>query len=272
MRRSGSTKAYRRMDLSGESPSRFSYFDGFVSGHNCAHFSIVPHFPFEVCYVCARIRVRYGMVCPNCNSADLKKVSLIRAAGLCESRGSLRGFSLDTTEGLLFGRWLGASQSLLSKRVDPPRKAPHLAPAILWLIGFFILLAFDGRGKLSWLVGVLSVGYFSLLPGYLVVSSFYNFFVCPTQYRNWEQTFVCQRCGPILAPRTGTQAWLSGSAGNRKDSWACSNGGQERTMSNVLIHKASELQAATRAALEAELGRSVGDNEDVSIMHGIPHP
>ena len=37
-------------------------------------------------------------------------------------------------------------------------------------------------------------------------------------------------------------------------------------MANILIHKANELQPATRAALEAELGRSLGDNEDVSIM------
>jgi hypothetical protein len=37
-------------------------------------------------------------------------------------------------------------------------------------------------------------------------------------------------------------------------------------MSNILIHKANELKPATRAALEAELGRSLGDDEDVSIM------
>jgi hypothetical protein len=37
-------------------------------------------------------------------------------------------------------------------------------------------------------------------------------------------------------------------------------------MSNILIHKASELKPATRAALELELGRSLGDDEDVSIM------
>jgi hypothetical protein len=39
-----------------------------------------------------------------------------------------------------------------------------------------------------------------------------------------------------------------------------------RPMSNVLIHKASELKPATRAALEVELGRLLGDDEDVSIM------
>jgi hypothetical protein len=37
-------------------------------------------------------------------------------------------------------------------------------------------------------------------------------------------------------------------------------------MSNILIHKASALKPATRAALEVELGRLLGDDEDVSIM------
>ena len=42
-------------------------------------------------------------------------------------------------------------------------------------------------------------------------------------------------------------------------------------MSNILIHKANELKPATRAALEAELGRSLGDDEDVSIMAFAAH-
>jgi hypothetical protein len=37
-------------------------------------------------------------------------------------------------------------------------------------------------------------------------------------------------------------------------------------MYNVLIHKVNELRPETRTALEAELGRSLGDDEDVSIM------
>ena len=37
-------------------------------------------------------------------------------------------------------------------------------------------------------------------------------------------------------------------------------------MANVLIHKANELKPQTRAAVEAELGRSLKDDENVSIM------
>ena len=42
-------------------------------------------------------------------------------------------------------------------------------------------------------------------------------------------------------------------------------------MPNVLIHKASELRAETRVVLEAELGRSLQDDEEVSIMAFSPH-
>jgi hypothetical protein len=42
-------------------------------------------------------------------------------------------------------------------------------------------------------------------------------------------------------------------------------------MPNVLIHKARELKPQTRAAVEAELGRSLSDDEDVSIMAFATH-
>ncbi|MDR3677595.1 MAG: hypothetical protein P4N24_19095 [Acidobacteriota bacterium] len=42
-------------------------------------------------------------------------------------------------------------------------------------------------------------------------------------------------------------------------------------MPSLLIHRASELRAETRAALEAELGRPFQDDEEVSIMTFVPH-
>jgi len=42
-------------------------------------------------------------------------------------------------------------------------------------------------------------------------------------------------------------------------------------MPNVLIHKASELRPETRTAVEAELGRSLQDGEEVSIMAFVTH-
>ena len=42
-------------------------------------------------------------------------------------------------------------------------------------------------------------------------------------------------------------------------------------MPNVLVHRATELRPQTRAAVEAELGRSLADDEQVSIMAFVPH-
>src|SRR5208282_5367948 len=43
------------------------------------------------------------------------------------------------------------------------------------------------------------------------------------------------------------------------------------SMASLLIHRASELRTETRVALQAELGRSLQDDEEVSIMTFVPH-
>jgi len=42
-------------------------------------------------------------------------------------------------------------------------------------------------------------------------------------------------------------------------------------VSSVLIQRVSEMRPQTRAALEAELGRRLQDDEEVSIMAFAPH-
>src|SRR6266542_3090991 len=104
------------------------------------------------------------MVCLSCNSTDLKRVSLIHAAGVYKSRGRFRGFLFGSTDGEIFGRCRGTSQSRLSALSNPPGRAPYVGPIILWLIGFFILMSFDARGKLSWGMAALSVAYILAFP------------------------------------------------------------------------------------------------------------
>jgi hypothetical protein len=103
-------------------------------------------------------------------------------------------------DGALVGRYRGTSQSRLSRMLNPPRKLPYVAPTILWLIGFFMLMSFDGRGKLSWVMGMLSVVYLFLLPVYLLASLFYNFFVRPAKHRRWKEKLIGRRCGTISVP------------------------------------------------------------------------
>jgi hypothetical protein len=80
------------------------------------------------------------MLCPSCNSSDLKKVSLIHAAGSHESRGRISGLLVGSSDGFLIGRYRGSSQNRLSTMLAPPTKAPYVLPVILWLVGFFIVI------------------------------------------------------------------------------------------------------------------------------------
>jgi len=146
------------------------------------------------------------MVCPNCHSSDLKKLPLVHAAGLYESRGGIRGFFLGNTDGLLFGKYRGSSQSRLSAMVDPPVKLPYATPVILWLLGFFPLMAFVGRGKLSWPLGLLAAAYLLLFPALPIGVFVYNLFVYPKKHRRWESTSMCQSCGAFSESHSGTQS------------------------------------------------------------------
>src|ERR1700730_14097979 len=145
------------------------------------------------------------MVCPNCNSIDVKKTSLIHAAGVYESRGRISGFLAGSGEGLFFGRYRGVSQSHLSKGVSPPTKLSYSAPGLLWLVVFFPMMAIVGRAKLSALTTLISVFYVLALPVYLLLVLSYNWLVHPKKRKNWERKFMCQRCGALVESQTGTR-------------------------------------------------------------------
>lgn len=127
----------------------------------------------------------------------MKKMSLIYAEGVHESRGRFGGLFLGNSDGLFFGRYGGGNESRLSKMAAPPNKLPYGAPAILWLLGFFVVMAFDGRGKLSEAMGLFSVAYLCLLPAILAGLLAYNFFVYARKHRDWKSKFMCQHCGAV---------------------------------------------------------------------------
>ena len=107
------------------------------------------------------------------------------------------GLVLGNGDAFFIGKYRGGNQSVLSKMVAPPRKAPYVAPVTLWLMGFFIVMAFAGRGKLSWTMGALAVGYLLMLPTYLLAALLYNFFLRPKKRKAWENQSLCQRCGTV---------------------------------------------------------------------------
>ena len=145
------------------------------------------------------------MVCPNCGSDVIRRLPLIHPAGTYKSRGRFFGFAFGSVGGLLFARYRGTSQILVSALSNPPRKLPYASPALLRLIGFFILMSFmlmsfDAQGRISQIVDVLSVVYAFLLPIYLLGTLFYSLFVRPNKFRQWQQKFMCQSCRRLSKP------------------------------------------------------------------------
>jgi hypothetical protein len=119
-------------------------------------------FPLDVWYVYAETGIKLVMVCPSGNSANLKKLSLIHAAGTYESRGRVGGPVLGSRDGLLFGKYLGTHLSQLSKMAGPPKTAPCGTPIALWLIGLFMLMSTAGSGRIASIIGLLLVMFYVL--------------------------------------------------------------------------------------------------------------
>ena len=129
-------------------------------------------------------------------------MSLIYADGIVESRSRFCGIFLGGGDGFLFGAHRGKSQSRLSAMIGPPKKLPYAAPATLWLLGLLILMASDGRGKLSWLLEMISAIYILAISAYFLVALFHNLLVRPKKHKDWERKSICQRCGALIEALT----------------------------------------------------------------------
>jgi len=110
----------------------------------------------------AAMEIPNSMTCPTCYSHDLRRLSLVYAEGVRDNRGRSVGWLLGS--GVWFVRHWGTSESRLSEMLRPPRKCPYGWPIFLWFLILFPFMAFIGRGKLSWTMGLLATMYFFLLP------------------------------------------------------------------------------------------------------------
>jgi len=125
------------------------------------------------------------MLCPNCNSTALRRVSLIHAAGVYESRGRFRGLLFGSIDGALFGQYRGTSQNRLSALSNPPANA------------LYALMSLDARENLSAPMAVLSVAYV-FFPGYLLAVLSYNLTIRRKKLSAWRHKFLCMRCGNTI--------------------------------------------------------------------------
>ena len=147
--------------------------------------------------------------CPKCSSTDLKKVSLAYQEGLFHVDTRTRMLGLLFASGgpdVMVGRATtrGVQQTALSKSLVPPTKWSYLK-LILWsgAISFVALVAYV-RVVMTSAPPVSSLPvkvYFAVAPlvfiFFLVSIWRHNHSSYYCQYSQWDQSFICERCGSV---------------------------------------------------------------------------
>jgi hypothetical protein len=158
-----------------------------------------------------RLASRAPLRCSNCNSTDLKKVSLAYQEGLFCTVAHTRfrallvgGHGPDFVIGKATTR--GFHQSVLSKRLNPPVKWSYRKLILWWALAFL---------SIGWIVfyinaGTINSSAVSLLPLILfsglsavtfllllVLFWGHNQSTYKRRFSQWERSFLCQRCGTI---------------------------------------------------------------------------
>jgi hypothetical protein len=149
--------------------------------------------------------------CPQCESSDLKKVSLAYQEGLFQTQGSTRVKAAvvgGAGPALVLGRATtrASHQSALSKRVSPPAKWSYLKVGswsvlvllcVGWLVFYVNKVTTNATTALSVpvaLIGlVAAVSFFALMS----LAWKHNRFTYTQRYAEWDSSFICQRCGAL---------------------------------------------------------------------------
>jgi hypothetical protein len=149
--------------------------------------------------------------CPNCNSTDLKKVSLAYQEGVSRGGGHARvravviaGSGPDLVVGRASTR--ASQQSALSKQFGPPVKWSYrkvtgwLGLAFLcvgWLVSYTNAVATNATKVIS--APLVFVGFVACvaLVGMLFIAWQHNHSSYPRKYAEWNRSFLCQRCGAV---------------------------------------------------------------------------
>ena len=147
--------------------------------------------------------------CPDCNSANLKKVSLAYQENVrhVDTRTRLRAF-LFGSDGLnlIVGRAVtqGVHWTQLSKPLSPPRKRSYvrliLGSLVVTVAALFAYVVFVASSPPP--VSTLPLKmYVFLAPVIFLVLVFllwrHNHLRFPQEYARWNRSFICQRCGAV---------------------------------------------------------------------------
>lgn len=130
------------------------------------------------------------MYCSNCNSADIRKLSLVYESGLSFVDTSTTGVGF-AGGGLGVGgaHTKGTHVTAISQKAAPPTKQSY-GPAVFMLVATAML-------ALIWHLWVIGV----VLAIVMVVgTSDYNKKKWPPLYAAWDQKYLCGRCGAMMVP------------------------------------------------------------------------
>jgi hypothetical protein len=149
--------------------------------------------------------------CPNCNSTDLKKVSLAYQEGLqrVSTRTRVRGVVVGT-EGpdVVVGRATtkGTQQTEISRALTPPKKWSYLRLfgwsvlvflSVGWIVFYVNTITRNASSVSSvplTIYSLLSAGVFVVL---FLVYWKHNHSSYPRQCAQWDRSFICERCGAV---------------------------------------------------------------------------
>jgi hypothetical protein len=147
--------------------------------------------------------------CPDCTSADLKKVSLAYQENVrrVDTRTRLRAILFGSDgPNLIVGRAVtqGVHWTQLSKVLSPPRKWSYVrlnfwATIITFIaLGGYIVFVKSSPPPVSTVPMKI---YAFLAPVVLLILVFvfwrHNHVKFPQEYAQWNRSFICQRCGAV---------------------------------------------------------------------------
>ena len=149
------------------------------------------------------------LLCPSCNGADLKKLSLAYQEGRfrVDTRTRLHGVVVgEGGPNVVVGRATtrGIQQTELSKHLSPPAKWSYKKLVLWFAIISFIALVVYVRSVMSGPAPASSLPvslYAILAPAafIFIVAVFWkhNHSTYQRQYAQWSQSFICERCGTV---------------------------------------------------------------------------
>jgi hypothetical protein len=156
--------------------------------------------------------------CPNCDSTNLKSLSVVFQEGRSFVNASSRLRGVVVGEGgpdIVIGRATtrGLQQSELSKKLSPPKKWSY-GKLILWSVGisFFALVVYvrsvmSHPGPASSFPVTLYAVIFPVVLAVLLAAIWrHNHSTYGREYGEWSRSFLCERCGTVSKHDLGSAA------------------------------------------------------------------